>query len=64
MFKISLKAARGLSGYSIGETSNRCNITEDCYKKYENDFGKAPAKIAFMVHSLFKISLDSIYIGE
>ena len=63
MFKISLKCARELSGYSVKEIASQCNITEDCYMEYENDFGKVPAKTALMVHSLFKISLDSIYIG-
>ena len=64
MFKISLRVARELSGYTVEKVANRCNITEDCYKKYEKDFGKAPAKIAFMIHSLFRISLDTIYIGK
>ena len=64
MFKITLRTARELNGYTVEEVANQCGLTEECYRAYEDDFGKAPAKIAFMVHSLFKISLDSIYIGE
>lgn len=64
MFKISLRTARELSGYTVEEVANQCGLTEDCYREYEDDFGKAPTKIAFMIHSLFKISLDTIYIGK
>ena len=64
MFEISLKVARELSGYTVEEVANQCDLTKDCYMAYEDDFGKAPAEIAFMVHSLFRISLDSIYIGK
>jgi DNA-binding XRE family transcriptional regulator len=64
MFKISLKAARELSGYSINEVASLCDLTEDCYREYEDDFGKVLARIAHVIHSLFKISLDTIYIGE
>ena len=64
MFKISLKTAREFSGYSIKEIASQCNLTEDCYREYEDDFGKTPARIAFVIHSLFKISLDTIYIED
>ena len=64
MFKISLRMARELSGYSINEVASWCGIAEDCYRGYEDDFGKAPAGVAHAIHSLFKISLDSLYIGK
>jgi len=64
MFKITLRTARELSGYSIKEIASQCNLTEDCYREYENDFGKTPASIAFRIHSLFKICLDTIYIED
>ena len=64
MFKISLEDARELGGYSIEEMANHCGIIVDRYIEYENDFGKTPARIAFVICSLLKISLDSVYIGE
>jgi DNA-binding XRE family transcriptional regulator len=64
MFKITLRDARELSGYSIKEIANYCSLTEDCYREYEDDFGKTPARIAFAICSLLKISLDRIHIAN
>ena len=61
MFKITLRSARELSGYSIKEIANHCGLAEDCYRKYEDDFGKTPARIAYAIRTLLRISLDSIY---
>ena len=62
MFKITLRSARESSGYSIKEIANHCGLTEDCYREYEDDFGKTPARIAHAIRTLLRISLDSIYI--
>jgi len=64
MFKITLQSAREMSGYSIKEIANHCGLTEDCYRKYEDDFGKTPARVAHAIRTILRISLDSIYIGE
>jgi len=39
-------------------------IAEDYYRKYEDDFGKTPARVAHAIRTLLRISLDSIYINE
>ncbi|MDR3602101.1 MAG: helix-turn-helix transcriptional regulator [Desulfosporosinus sp.] len=62
MFQITLKDARELSGYTKEEVAGHCGITEDLYRDLEDDFGKTPARIAFAICSLLKISLDCIYI--
>ena len=64
MFKITLRSARELSGYSINEIANHCGLTEACYREYEDDIGKTPARVAHAIRTLLRISLDSIYIGE
>ncbi len=64
MLTITLQSARELSGYSIEEIANYCGLTEDCYREYEDDFGKTPARIAHAIRTLLSISLDSIYIEE
>jgi len=60
MFKITLRAARELSGYTIEEAAGYCGVSVDSYREIENDFSKAPARVAYAVRSLLKISLDSI----
>ena len=60
MFQITLKMAREMSGYTVEEVAEFCGVTTDCYREYEADFGKAPAGIAYAIHSLLKVSLDSI----
>ena len=62
MSKITLRSAREACGYSVKEIANYCGLTEDCYKSYEEDFGKTPARIVFAIRSLLKIRLDHIYI--
>ena len=64
MVKITLRSAREVSGYSIEEIANHCGLTEECYREYEDDFGKTPARVAHKIRTLFRISLDSFYIEE
>ena len=64
MIKITLQSARLSSGYSIKEMANHCGIAEDCYREYEDDFGKTPARVAHAIRTLLRISLDSFYIEE
>lgn len=64
MVKITLQSAREMSGYSIKEIANHCGLTEDCYRKYEDNFGKTPARVAHEIRILLGVSLDNIYIGE
>jgi len=64
MFEITLKDAREKKGYSTVVVANHCGIKEERYREYEDDFGKTPARIAFAICSLLRVSLDSIYISE
>ncbi|HZK55844.1 MAG TPA: hypothetical protein VFC84_16885 [Desulfosporosinus sp.] len=64
MFKITLQSAREMSGYNIKEIANHCGLTEDCYRKYEDDFGQTPARVAHAICTLLRISLDSISFNE
>ena len=64
MVKFTLQSAREMRGYSIKEIANHCGLTEDCYRKYEDDFGKTPARVAHVLRTLLRISLDSFYIEE
>lgn len=64
MVKITLQSAREMSGYTIKEIATHCALTEGCYRKYEDDFGKTPARVAHAIRTLLRISLDSFHIVE
>lgn len=60
MFQITLKMAREMREYTAKEVANHCGLTEESYNEFENDFSKAPSGIVYAIHSLLKISLDTI----
>lgn len=60
MLQFTLKQVREACGYSIEEVANYCGITEEEYVKYGKDFEDTPARIAYAIRSLFKVSLDAI----
>ena len=63
MFKISLKTARELSGYTVEEVAVICGITVEDVKRYENDTRKMPFDLAKKTKRLFHINIGQIYLG-
>ena len=63
MFKISLKAARELSGYTIEDIAMICGIAVEDVKRYENDTREMPFDLAKKAKRLFHINIGQIYIG-
>ena len=58
--QFTLRMIRDASGYTQEEVALYCGLKEDNYRELENDFSKAPTRVAYAVRSLLKISLDSI----
>ena len=63
MFKISLKTARELSGYTVEDIAVIYGITVEDVKKYENDTRKMPFDLAKKAKRLFHIDIGQIYLG-
>ena len=63
MFKISLKAARELSRYTVEEVAVICGITAGDIKRYEKDTREMPFDLAKKVKWLFHINIEQIYLG-
>ena len=63
MFKITLRAARELSGYTVGEVAVICGITAGDVKRYENDTREMPFDLAKKAKRLFHINIEQIYLG-
>lgn len=60
MLQLTLKQAREACDYTTKEVANHCGLTEESYSEIEKDFSKATAGVAYAVHSLLKISLDTL----
>lgn len=63
MFKISLRAARELSGYTVEEVAVICGITVEDVKGYEKDTREMPFDLARKVKRLFHINIEQIHLG-
>ena len=63
MFKITLRTARELSGYSMEEVAGFCGVTVEDVKRYENDTRKMPFDLAKKAKRLFHINIEQIYLG-
>ena len=64
MFKITLRMARELSGYTVGEVSRHCHVSIVEMGRLENDPGEMPKVVACKIRRLYGISLDSLCIGN
>ena len=63
MFRISLRAARELSEYTVDEVAVICGITVEDVKRYEEDTRKMPFDLAKKAKRLFRIKIEQIYVG-
>ena len=63
MFKISLRVARELSGYTAEEAAGNCGIPIYTLNKFETDSGQMPIKLISKILSLYKISSSLIFFG-
>jgi transcriptional regulator with XRE-family HTH domain len=63
MFKISLRAARELSGYTTKDIAVICGIAVEDVKRYEEDTRKMPFDLAKKAKRLFHINIGQIYLG-
>lgn len=63
MFKISLKAARELSGYTVEEVAGYCGIPVDVYSKIETDPSQTQLSLIYKIVTAYGVSLSLIYPG-
>jgi len=63
MFKISLRVARKLSGYTVEEVAVICGITADKFNEFENDCKDMPISIGLKVSNLYRLPPSVIFIG-
>ena len=63
MFKITLRAARELSGYTIEEAAGYFGIKVEALERYEMNTALIPVKIISKISLLYKIPLELIFIG-
>jgi transcriptional regulator with XRE-family HTH domain len=63
MFKISLKAARELSGYTVEKVAEYCGVTVDVYSKIENDPSQAQLSLIYKIVTAYRVPLGIIYPG-
>jgi transcriptional regulator with XRE-family HTH domain len=63
MFKISLKAARELSGYTVEEVAVICGVTVDVYSKIETDPSQTQLSLVHKIVTAYGVPLDIIYPG-
>ena len=63
MFKISLKAAREMSGYTAMDVAKYCGIPVDAYAKIEIDPSQIQLSLIFKIVTFYGASLSFIYPG-
>jgi transcriptional regulator with XRE-family HTH domain len=63
MFKITLRMARELAGYTVEEVAGICGVSVDDVKMYESDTRVLPFELARVMKRLYHIKLEQIYIG-
>jgi len=63
MFKISLRAARELNGYTVEDIAVIYGITVEDVKRYEKDTRKMSFDLAKKAKRLFHINIEQIYLG-
>ena len=64
MFKISLKAARELSRYTVEEVAGYCGIPVDKLNEFENDCKDMPISIGLKISNLYNFPPSTIFIGS
>ena len=62
MFKISLKTARELSGYTVEEVAKQCGVSIVQMEAFEREPGEIPKVMACKIKKMYKISLDLLEI--
>lgn len=63
MFKISLRSARELSGYTVEEAAKQCGILTETMNRFEDDCRDMPISIGLKISNLYNLSPSIIYIG-
>ncbi|MHB8124616.1 MAG: helix-turn-helix domain-containing protein [Desulfitobacteriaceae bacterium] len=61
--QITLRVAREMNGYTIGEVADHCGVTTDEYIEIENDPGRAQLNTVFRIANFLGVSLSLIYPG-
>ena len=64
MFKISLRAARELSRYTVEEVAVICGVTVNKFNEFENDCKDMPISIVLKVSNLYRFPPSTIFIGS
>ena len=55
MYRVSLRAARVTSGYSIKAVSEQCGVSIKLLRKYEKDPSGLPLYLIIQLSNLYKI---------
>ena len=63
MFKISIKVARELSGYTAEDIAKHCGIPTDVYDKIEIDPSQTRSSLILRIATLCGASLSFIFPG-
>lgn len=68
MFKISLKEARELSGYTINEVADVCKVSTEVMEKLEEEPELMSARVVVGLRKIYGIPIDyvvmfSLFIG-
>ena len=63
MFKISLRSAREMSGYTVEDVAKQCGILTEVMDRFEEDCRDMPISIGLLISDLYKLPPSIIYIG-
>lgn len=62
--KITLRAARVNSGYTLIEAASLFGINKDTLSKYEQDSTNVPRSFFTKIESIYKIPIENIFFGK
>jgi len=60
MFKITFKAAREMSGYTVEEVAEYCGVSSRTIGKYENNPSRLPLYLIIQLSVLYGVSPNSL----
>lgn len=63
MFKITLRMAREMAGYTVEEVAGICRVTVEDIKRHEADTREMPFGLARVMKRLYHIKIEQIYLG-
>jgi DNA-binding XRE family transcriptional regulator len=64
MFKITLRDARELSGFTIEDITNHCGLTEDEYQTIEEDPSQTCLSLVLKITTFLGLQLSLIHPGN